>query len=67
MFMAQWSRLGGGVVHPLMRRYANYLHFQPEENFNEVVDPIKVPSVQSRLLYLFILSVDWWFDLSFQL
>ncbi|EGR0939445.1 hypothetical protein EH291_18940 [Vibrio cholerae] len=21
VFMAQWVRLGGGVVHPLMRRY----------------------------------------------
>ncbi|EGR1737554.1 hypothetical protein D5Q56_20245 [Vibrio parahaemolyticus] len=27
VFTAQWFRLGGGVAHPLMRRYATRLNF----------------------------------------
>ncbi|TOL35620.1 hypothetical protein CGH99_21795 [Vibrio parahaemolyticus] len=52
MFTAQWFRLGGGVVHPLMRRYAT------EKNFS-------ISSNSSSLAIRFLASANQHFRLRF--
>ncbi|MGY5837875.1 hypothetical protein ACXHQL_25625, partial [Vibrio parahaemolyticus] len=40
MFTAQWFRLGGGVVHPLMRRYVSMEEKVISDILEEILTPV---------------------------
>ncbi len=61
MFTAQWFRLGGGVVHPLIRRYVTKESPVTSKVSNKTLFLVWTASV---LLYL---SCVWILDISFNL